>query len=305
MARDDLHPALLEHVGHERAVDLQRRPGAPPQEGERRVAGAEVVDLRVHAVAAQPGEQHLAALGLGDVRTLGDLDQQRAALEAGLVEDGHDVVDDRAVGELAAGDVDRDGDVRRDEPGAAPRGELAQAVRSTLRPSGPMSPVSSAIGIRSPGGSGRPSASVIRSSASKPMSRPSATRSDRLVAEAHAAGLTRGAQHRLELQAGHDLLVHAPVEQLGPVAAGALGAVHRDVGVAHELARGRRRAADGDADAGRDEQGLAVELERVRERALHAIGDRVHRDRAGDLVEQDDELVAAEAGHRVAGRTDS
>ena len=56
-----------------------------------------------------------------------------------------------------------------------------------------------------------------------------------------------------------------------------------------------------DPDAGGDEVLVAVEHERPREHAGDPLG---HLDRvalAGDLLEQDPELVAAEAGDRVAG----
>ena len=50
----------------------------------------------------------------------------------------------------------------------------------------------------------------------------------------------------------------SPVEDRPPAGPLALGVVHRDVGVAHQLERGHRRGADRDPDAGADEQ-LAIE----------------------------------------------
>ena len=56
-----------------------------------------------------------------------------------------------------------------------------------------------------------------------------------------------------------------------------------------------------DADRGRHDQLAAVEVERVLQRLLDALGDHGRLARVADVVEQDRELVAAEPGDGVAG----
>jgi hypothetical protein len=64
MAVDDrLGVPGLAEAGYERPVDLERVQGELPELGERRVAGAEVVDRQADAESAQGGE-HLGRRGL-------------------------------------------------------------------------------------------------------------------------------------------------------------------------------------------------------------------------------------------------
>ena len=86
-----------------------------------------------------------------------------------------------------------------------------------------------------------------------------------------------------------------------PVAAGALGGVHRGVGVAEQPVRvAAAVAGDGDADAGRQRHRDAPGRERRGERRLQPEGQR--RRLVGVAVAgEDEELVAAEAADGVAG----
>ena len=98
-------------------------------------------------------------------------------------------------------------------------------------------------------------------------------------------------------------VVQRGVEHRVAAAAGVLGAVHRQVGVADDvLARLVRVGGHGHADAGAGEHVLAVERQRQRGHLLHALGDAHRVDRLADAVEQHRELVAAEAGQRRLGR---
>ena len=78
-----------------------------------------------------------------------------------------------------------------------------------------------------------------------------------------------------------------------------LGVVHRDVGIAQQLLGVVVRLREGHADAGGDMRVAAVEHERL----LEGLGDRrrdaLHVAAIADALEQDRELVAAEARHRV------
>ena len=67
------------HVEHERAVDLELRDREPGEVGERRVAGAEVVDRDADAERLEPADDVRRPRGIRDDRALGDLDRQAVA----------------------------------------------------------------------------------------------------------------------------------------------------------------------------------------------------------------------------------
>ena len=113
--------------------------------------------------------------------------------------------------------------------------------------------------------------------------------------------LERLAECPLGEQARHGLGVHRLVEQLVPRTAAALGAVHRGVGVAQEARGGDRmaRRVTRDADArGHDDLGVR-ERERLDERPDRAVGQLFGLVLVGEVLADDDELVAAEAGDGV------
>ena len=84
---------------------------------------------------------------------------------------------------------------------------------------------------------------------------------DRLVVELELAGRQRLAQVVLQGAPRLHLRVHLRLEEAEGAAAVALGAVERQVGVAHQLVGlVAVRRADGDADAGADHHLLAVDL---------------------------------------------
>ena len=105
-----------------------------------------------------------------------------------------------------------------------------------------------------------------------------------------------------KLEAFDDTLVHRRLEDAVAALAVPLGHVHRNVRVAQKVFRLRRLElladeADADASAGKDV--LAVDLHGHVERAQDP-GRRVCRILgSADAVEQDGELVAAEARNRV------
>ena len=72
-----------EDVAHERAVDLQQVDRELLQVGERRVAGAEVVDREPHAEVAQPAQADRRRGRVLHERAFGDLEDQPRRLEAG------------------------------------------------------------------------------------------------------------------------------------------------------------------------------------------------------------------------------
>ena len=81
-----------EDVAHERAVDLQQVDRELLEVGERRVAGAEVVDGEPHAEVAQPPEPDGRRGRVLHQRALGDLEDQPVGLEAAAAEQRLDPV---------------------------------------------------------------------------------------------------------------------------------------------------------------------------------------------------------------------
>ena len=93
--------------------------------------------------------------------------------------------------------------------------------------------------------------------------------------------------------------MHAGVEHgLATLAVG-LRAVHGDVGVAQDGLRRGIGLGEGDPDRRVDEQLALRDLERRAQGLVHALGDERGLVGVGHAVEQDGELVAAEAGDRV------
>ena len=154
-------------VGDERDVDLQRVDREMLQVGQRRVAGAEIVDRDGEALVAQL-MQHLAdrveVVQEARLRDL-ELDPRRVALLA--LDDVRDALREILAIELPRRQVDR----QRRVPCPALRHAThwAAAVFSTHSPSAWMRPDSSASGMNTCGGTLPCSGSVQRSSASAPM----------------------------------------------------------------------------------------------------------------------------------------
>ena len=127
---------------------------------------------------------------------------------------------------------------------------------------------------------------------------PLAQAEDRLVGQHQLLALHSPLQVDLELEALDDRRVHLGLEERVAALAARLRPVHRQVGIPQEgLGRG---CARGDPDRDGDEHLAAAQLEGQVERVEDAAGEAGGVARGGDLVDQDRELVAAQAGHRVA-----
>ena len=110
----------------------------------------------------------------------------------------------------------------------------------------------------------------------------------------------RFADRVLGMQPGQRALAGQLVEQQQPAAAGALGAVHRGVGVADQVLRLLLGVqTDRDADAGVGGRLAVGQVKRRRERLQHALGDGHRVLVVEDVLAQDHELVAAKAGQRL------
>ena len=98
---------------------------------------------------------------------------------------------------------------------------------------------------------------------------------------------------------------HRLVEHLAPVAAAGLGPVHGGVGVLDQrLGPDPAARGQGDADAHGDEHLGVAEGERRGGHLGDPLGDGQGVGLVGDALAEDGELVAAEAGHGVAGPDD-
>ena len=165
-------------------------------------------------------------------------------------------------------------------------------------------PVSSATGMNTDGGTLPRTGWVQRSSASQVVTRPVLQVDQRLIIQFE---LLRGqcvAQVELERAALLHRLLHLHGEEAMAAAAAVLGGVQRHVGLLQEFvgvdAVVRRH---GDADRGADVDAVAVDLERLLQRAGQALRQPLGVLPALGRGLQHDELVAAEAGDHVA-RTD-
>ena len=156
---------------HERAVDLDRVERQVLEVRQRRVAGPEVVEHEADPQVAQPPQGPDARPRTGPSRRDSVISSSRARrVEAGLGEDLGDLVDEVRLGELAGRQVDRHHE-RRPARVAASRQTAAwrQAVSRTQRPSGTIRPVSSARrDERERRDEARASGCCQRTSASKP-----------------------------------------------------------------------------------------------------------------------------------------
>ena len=241
-----------------------------------------------------------------DQDALGDLEPQVDRVEAGAGEDLGDRGGEVAVGDLARGEVDRDVErALRRGAARATRGPGGRRVSCTQRPIGSIRPLSSAIGTKSPGSS-RPRSGWSPAHQRLEAGDLAAAQGDqRLVVERQLVALERLAQLALDLEPAQRPGPHLGVEELAAGAAAFLGPVHRRVGVADQQVGVDRLAGrgpgDGDADAGGDEVLDAVDRVGLGEGGGDAVGDRHRLVLVGEAVDEDAELVAAEAGDDVAG----
>ena len=132
------------HLRHERAVDLEHVDGELAEVGERRVAGAEVVDGDLHAEILETRQPVDGGVGVLHEHGFGDLDHEGLRGHAVGVEHRPHVVDEPVKLELAHGHVDRHGQL---VSLACHRANWAQASLSTQRPTSTICPLSSSAGM--------------------------------------------------------------------------------------------------------------------------------------------------------------
>ena len=218
----------------EGAVDLEAVDRQALEVGQRRVAGAEVVDGEAHAQRVQ---LRAAPRWRGSGRRISTLSvisssRRRGSGRCRSSDRAHRVEQSRAARNWRRERLTAIG--RPASPRALPGAHLARRPgRSTHSPSGTIRPVSSASGMNSSGGTSPCSGCCQRSSASTPTMLAAAQVDLRLVVQ-HELAVASSARRRraLERQAlGRRRCVQRRGVELVVVAAGCLGVVHGDVGV--------------------------------------------------------------------------
>ena len=296
-------PCSTRCAGHERAVDLQRVHRELLQVAQRTIAGAEVVEADPHADGAQLGSTPRTCVGSA-IAALSVISSRSSCAATGPLAQGIDDRGDRApalpnaLADRLTLTVSRSAAAigsppRRGLPAGLGQHPLVDRPRSTP----------SLVGHRrnSAGAAGRASGCCQRTSASKPATRRSASETIGWYCRRNSCRSTARRSSVSSCSRSDGGYVHGGVE-------------HR---VARRRRRpwrdtwpGRRRAplprpADA-SDAltampmlGVTNTSCPSTRERRRRQPLDALGHAHGVDRLADVVEQDDELVAAEAGERV------
>ena len=241
-----------------------------------------------------------APSGSSHHRALRHLEPQPARVQPRVGQRAGDELDEAGVGQLAVRDVDRHRDVLAARV-LAPDRELAAGLVEHEAPERQDQP--GLVGDRHELARLDHLAGAVGPAAERLEARDGAGRSldHRLVEHPQLAAVERVAQAGLELEPLHHPRVHRLVEHGVAGAALRLGAVHGDVGVAHDVLRRAVGGHERDADAGRHVELAVVDVERRGERLLQALGDDRGAADVLDLLEQQRELVAAVAGDGVAG----
>ncbi|MDP9397604.1 MAG: hypothetical protein M3P96_07150 [Actinomycetota bacterium] len=298
---DGLHerPVLGPPVqaGDEGTVDLQGVDGELLEIGQRRVAGAEVVEGELHAQLldlAQPAQRRV---GVVQEQGLGDLEDQYGWIETALGEGRGDVVGDLSRHDLPGGEVDVDPQrAARVGPGAG----LPARFGQDPAPHGHDEPGLLGQADEVVGADESPLRVLPAQQRLDAGDLPRTQLEDRLVVQDELLFGEGALQVGAQVPAGELGGVVARGEHLDPVLAVRLGPVHRDVGgpqqVGGRLAAAARRR---DPDAGRHDQLLVLQLHLGGERGEDAGGHLLGALRTAGSRQQDRELVPAQAAHRV------
>ncbi len=238
--------------------------------------------------------------GAGHQGSLRDLEVQPSRVDPGATHDLSDLVGETRVGELAPGQVHVDLHRLAVAPGLPGLGGPARLLD---HPTTEGSEHTALLGHRE---------EVVRAEQAAlgvvpPQQRLGAKDPaighvhDGLVVQGELVALETAAQRRLGGEARHRGMVQRVVEHLGPVAPSGLRLVHRRVRVAQQVARVLVADAHHDADAHRNVDLLVADVDAPAHTPLEPLGELDRTRPIGDALTEDHELVAAEAGHEVAG----
>ena len=242
----DHRPRALVVGAHERLIDLDGVERKALKVGERRMAGAEIVERQPGAELADARQHLRGVLGVLHHQRLGQLELERAAGEPGARQHGAQIVDQIVAQQLARRHVDA-GEHRLAQRGrcAASR-ELARGALQHEQAEIDDQPdlLGDADELRR-----RHPAHLRMIPARQRLEagdRAILQAHDRLVEDGDLLALERAAQLGFQRQPVGLARPHRRLEQLDAVAADALGVIHRKLGVLEHLfgaaAAGRRRA---------------------------------------------------------------
>ena len=288
------------HIVDERLVDLEDVDREALQVSERRVAGAEIVDRETNAERlerVQPLENRRALL---HEHTLGDLEHEMARIEPAVAERAPHIVHHVLALQLVSRDVDRERErlSRRALSACQPDGLPARLAH---HPAAERNDQPRLLGQRNERERREhPARGMIP--AHERLDAGDLARlqqDDRLIEQRELVAVDRVAQIGLELEPLHRLGVHARFVAAVLSLPALLRDVHRHVRVAQQVARGVIRVRDGDPDARGREHFLPLEMERVPHQLEHALDDGHGRIVVRRILDEDRELVAAEARDRV------
>ena len=199
---------------------------------QRRVAGAEIVQVQADGHGVQPLDRGRPGGEVVHQGALGDLQGQTRGIQAGHLERALDLGGDAALGELASGDVDADSQRRPARVLALPRADLPAGLGehpAADRPdqAGLLRNGDEEIGREQPAARMLPARERL-----EPDHGAGLQIDDRLVVRDDLVAFQRVAQLGLDPQRGDGPLVHVTGEDLVAGAAACLGPIHRGVRVA-------------------------------------------------------------------------
>ncbi len=256
--------------------------------------------ISLSALSVRPGGRRLL-----DQDALGDLESQVLGVEPGAGKDLRDRGGEIPVGDLAGREIDGDVEGPGVRPLPVPLEHLAAGGFLDPAPDRLDQPAVLGDGDEL-GGFEQPAMRVPPPDQRLEAGDLATGKGDHgLVVKEQLLAVDSLAQLLLELETAQGAGAHLGVEELRTGATLFLGPVHRRVRVADQHVRIGRlasgRSGDRDPEAGADEVLGALDRVGVRECARDAIGDRDRLVLVGEPIDQDAELVTAEAGDDVPG----
>ena len=283
-------------------VDLDLVERQAREVGERRIAGAEVVERKGHAKF--PEQLHLVdrRRDVVEDHALGQLELETRGVDGEVVEQAADRVREIFLLKLSGADIDRDLQERRPRvtlPGLdLPAGAFHDPGTDRQDEAG-------FLGQRDEVGR-RDESAASRLPAQQDFGADhlSGRPHQRLIVGLQLIAFERLAQIAFECAAPVERRLHLRVEEAQGVATAVLGAVHGHVGVLQQVLDRFRTVEETDADAHRAHVVAVLQTIRLGDFAAHAVAEiarerRRRRAIVAQVFENDDELVAAEPGDRI------
>nr|WP_056395588.1 hypothetical protein [Massilia sp. Root418] len=297
--RADDGAALARQRLQEAAVDLELVDGEGLQIGQRRVAGAEIVDRQAHAQRARVAHELHRRLHVFHQHALGQLQFQQRGRQAAGAQRAHHFVQEAALAQLARRHVHRHADrllamalpghrvgARAFQHPAAQRHDQAAVFRHRNEFGRRNKAMLGVVPAQQRLGPHHGFGGAVEL---------------RLVVHGQLAAAERAAQVAFQRGAALGLHRHGRLELGQAVAAGMLGVVQRGVGIAYQFAHAEAIVREqAHAHAGGGKQLAAAHLERRTQRRRHLVGQCARLGAPGHGRRHDGKFVAADAPHRAA-----